>query len=270
MQAGTVGMHFHFSTVEILWTLTFAALLVLLVVLLGRDRARRFPWFTASIVLAALRMLASRLLFGKMEPLTSSEIFLTLADVEVIVSLAVVVELARRAFARASRNAWIAGSLIFLVIAITVLVLWGPWPSWQTVGAHSALAHLRFMQLIAQKGDLLSGLLVIELSLLLAFAGRRFNAGWRTHVQQIVLGLSTAAVGQLIVRIVWQKIANGPPPRNQEEYLRITGLQDKLFNANSALYFLVVVWWVACLWINEAGSRTATGTAAEIPGPSDS
>jgi hypothetical protein len=57
-------MHFSgFNTVQILWTLTFAALLVLLVVLLGRDRARRFPWFTASMVLTALRLLASRMLY---------------------------------------------------------------------------------------------------------------------------------------------------------------------------------------------------------------
>ena len=39
--------NFHFTTVQVLWTLTFASLLVLLVVLLGRDRMRRFPWFTA-------------------------------------------------------------------------------------------------------------------------------------------------------------------------------------------------------------------------------
>ena len=46
-------MHFNFdfSTAQVLWTLTFAALLVLLVVLLGRDRAQRFPWFTASIAM---------------------------------------------------------------------------------------------------------------------------------------------------------------------------------------------------------------------------
>ncbi|MDR3799900.1 MAG: hypothetical protein P4K93_17250, partial [Terracidiphilus sp.] len=78
-------LNFDFTTVQILWTLTFAALLVLLVVLLGRDRARRFPWFTASMTLTAVRLLASRMLFGKMPPLTMSSIFLTLAAVEALV-----------------------------------------------------------------------------------------------------------------------------------------------------------------------------------------
>src|SRR5271169_4627917 len=83
------SMHFNFdfSTGQILWTLTFAALLVLLVVLLGRDRARRFKWFTASMVLMALRMLASRLLLGRMAPIVSSEIFLVLADLSAIIAV---------------------------------------------------------------------------------------------------------------------------------------------------------------------------------------
>jgi hypothetical protein len=250
--------HFHFSTVEILWTLTFAALLVLLVVLLGRERMRRFPWFTASIVLVALRMLASRLLYGKMAPITSSEIFLTLADLGALISLLVVVEMARRAFARASRRAWIAGTLALLAIAATVVIVWGPWPAWKTLAAGSTLGNLRVMQLAAEKSDLLHDLLLIELCLLLAFVGRRFHAGWRSHVQQIVVGLSTASVAQLVVRAVWQKIANAPPPRSQEEYLRITGLQDKLFNANSAVYLVVVLWWIVCLWREEASPAPAT------------
>jgi hypothetical protein len=249
-------LNFHFTTVEILWTLTFAALLVLLVVLLGRDRARRFPWFTVSIVLVGLRMLASRLLFGKMAPLTSSEIFLTLADIGAVVSLLVVVELARRGFRRARRTAWIAGTVVFLAIAITVVVLWGPWPPWHTLAGHSKLANLRWMQLAAQKLDLLDDLLIIELGLLLAFVGRRFHAGWRSHTQRIVLGLSTASIAQLIVRVVLQKIASSPPPRSQEEYLRITGMQDKLINANSVVYLVVIVWWIVCLWMDEPGSRT--------------
>jgi hypothetical protein len=259
-------LNFHFTTVEILWTLTFAALLVLLVVLLGRDRARRFPWFTASVAVVALRMLASRLLFRKMAPLTSSEIFLTLADIGVVVSLLVLVELARRAFASAPRKAWVVGAVILVAISGIVLVVWGPWPDWKTVTAGSTLANLRLMQLVAQKGDLLNNLLAIELSVLMVLAGRRFNAGWRSHAQQIVLGLSAASIAQLIVRVIWQRVS-ATPPRSQEEYLRITALQGKLFNGNSIVFLVVIVWWIVCLWIDEPGTKTATEPAAEVPVP---
>lgn len=257
-------MHFdfHFTTVQTLWTLTFAGLLVLLIVLLGRDRVSRFPWFTASMVLMALRMLASRLLFGKMAPITSSEIFLTLADIGAIVSFLVVVEMARQAFSgasrKASRKSWIVGTVVLLAIAVAVVVKWGPWPPLQTVFAHSLLADLRLMQLVAQKGDLLIDLLVIQLGLVMAFCGSRFNAGWRSHPQRIVIGLSTASLAQLLLRIGMQAIANGPAPKTQEEYQHLTGLQEKLFNANSVVFVLMLVWWIVCLWLDEPGAGPAS------------
>jgi hypothetical protein len=256
-------MHFdfHFTAVQTLWTLTFAGLLILLVVLLGRDRVSRYPWFTASMVFMALRMLASRLLFGKMAPLTSSEIFLVLADIGAVISFLVVVEMARRAFANgarmASRTSWIVGTLVLLAVATAVVVRWGPWPPKETVFAHSLLANLRLMQLVAQKGDLLIDILIVELGLLVAFCGRRFNAGWRSHTQKIVLGLSTASLAQIAVRIGMQLIANAPPPQTQEQYQHLTGLQEKLYNANSVVFLLVVVWWIVCLWQDEPGTKSA-------------
>jgi hypothetical protein len=257
-------MHWNFSTVEILWTLTFATLLVLLVVLLGRDRIRRFPWFTASIVLVALRMLTSRLLYNKMAPIASGEIFLTLADVAAVISLLVTLEMARRAFARLSRTAWLVGTLIFLAITATVMALWGPWPAWKTLTAGSMLANLGVMQLAAQKGELLNDLLIIQLGLLLFVVGRRFQAGWRSHTRQIVLGLFTMSLAQVIVRIIWQKVANGAPPRTQAEYLRITGLQEKLLNTNSIVLLVVLVGWIICLWIDEP--KTGSESSAESSG----
>ncbi len=246
--------NFHFTAVETLWTLTFAGLLVLLVVLLGRDRVHRFPWFTASMVLMTLRLLASRLLFDKLAPLTSSEVFLMLADIGAVVSFLVVVEMARRAFARASRTAWIVGTLVLLAVAATVVIAWGPWPAAQTLLARSTLANLRLMQLVAQKSDLLIDLLIIELGLLAAFCGRWFNAGWRSHTQRIVLGLSTASIAQLLLRAALQVFANAPPPKSEAEYQRLIGLQGKLFNANSVVFLVVLVWWIACLWIDEPGA----------------
>ena len=256
-------MHlFGLNTVQILWTLTFAALLVLLVVLLGRDRARRFPWFTASMVLTAIRLLSSRMLYGRLAPLTMNEIFLTLAAVEALVTLLVVVEIARRAFAGATRRAWVIGALALLTVGAAVLATWGPWPAWKTLTVDSTLAVLRLVQFLAQKASLLSDVLTVEIGLLVVLFGRRFKAGWRSHTQQIAVGLSTAAITQMAVRGIWQLIALHAAPQTQAEYERVLGIQEKLYNANSVLFLAVLVWWIVCLWINEPGTETAVAVEA--------
>jgi hypothetical protein len=258
-------MHFdfHFTAVQILWTLTFAALLVLLVVLLGRDRARRFPWFTAAMVTMAVRMLASRLLFGRLPQVIGSEIFLALADLAAILAVLVAVEMARRAFAGARRTTWIVWTLVVLAVAGVVLAEWGPWPSYKTLLAGSELSVLRLMQLIAQKTDLLADVLIIQLSLLIVLFGRRFHAGWRSHTQQIVIGLSTASIAQLAVRSIWQEVATHVSIRSQAEYNHVMDLQDKFYNANSAVFLAVQVWWIVCLWIDEPGGARAEDSDQE-------
>lgn len=252
--------NFNFSAVQTLWTLTFAALLVLLVVLMGRDRIRRFPFFTAAMVMMALRMLASRLLFGRMAPVVTSEIFLVLADIAALLALLVVVEMARRAFAGASRKAWLLAMLTVLVIAGFVVYKWGPWPGFKTLFTASQLSVLRLMQLFAQKADLLSDLLMLQLGLLVAFFGRRFHTGWRSHTQQIVIGLSTASAAQLAVRIIWQQIALHTTIHQPADYQRVMGLQEKFYNANSVVYIVVLVWLIVCLWFDEPGTTTTADT----------
>ena len=249
--------NFHFTAVQILWTLTFAAQLVLLVVLLGRDRAKRFPWFTLGIVLMALRLLASRMLFGRMPTITLSAIFIVMADLSAIVGFLVVVEMARRAFAPVKRTTWFAGALAVLVVGGGVLAAWGPWPALKTLTANSFIADLGLMQLAAQKLDMLVDLLTVELGLLVVLLGRRSGAGWRSHTQRIVIGLSTASIAQLGVEAIWQLIARNAVPHSQVEYERILGLRDKLFNANGALFVAVLVWWIVCLWMDEPGALTA-------------
>jgi hypothetical protein len=260
-------LNLHFTAVQVLWTLTFAAQLVLLVVLLGRDRIKRFPWFTLGIFMMALRLLGSRLLFGRLPSLTLSEIFIAIADLTAIVGFLVVVEMARRAFAGVERLNWFAGALAVLVVAAGILAAWGPWPAWKTLTADSSVAVLRLLQLAAQKFDILIDLLTVELGLLVVLLGRRYGAGWRTHTQRIVIGLSTASIAQLAVQAVWQFIARAAAPHSQAEYERILGLRDKLFNANGALYVAVLIWWIVCLWIDEPGTVAAEPTAEITPQP---
>lgn len=261
--------NFNFSTGQILWTLTFASLLVLLVVLLGRDRVRRFPWFTASIVLMALDKLAGRLLYRRLPLVLSEEIFLALADLAAIVALLVVVEIARRAFAGAGRRAWIAATLVLLAVGGVVLALWGPWPSFKTLMVASEESALRLMEFFAQKVGLLADVLTIQLGLLVALFGRRYNAGWRSHTQQIVIGLSTVSIAQLAIQRAQQLIATHTIIHGAAEYQRVVGLMNKLNYAFAVIYLVVLVWWIMCLWIDEPGAATAVATPAQVPASAD-
>ncbi len=261
---GKDAMHFHLSTDQVLWTLTFAALLVLLVVLLGRDRARRFPLFMASIAVVTLRLLVTRLLFNRIKPLVLSEILLTLADLGVLAALLVIVEMARTAFAQASRWAAIGVTLAALAVSGTALAVWGPWPSWATLRASSTLATLRRMQMAAEKGDLLAGMLAIELAFLVVFFGRRFHAGWRSHVHRIVLGLAAVAAAQLAVRGAWQAITLKAVVHSRAQYDSLMTVRDRMYSANDIVYLCVLIWWIVCLWCDEPGAR-ADGAESSAP-----
>ena len=252
-------MHFNFdfSATQILWTLTFAAVLVLLVVLLGRDRARRFPFFTASIATMGLLLLATQLLLSRLPRITGTVIYLAMSDLDFAIVLLVVVELARRAFGGAGKIAWLIGTLVLLAGAAVVLVLWGPWPSWTTMTIASELATIRLMDLIVDKGSLLSGVLTIELGVLITLFGRRFGAGRRSHVQGIVAGLSTASLAQLALRGILEAIGNYTRVQTPSDYDRVMDVRDKLIHANNVLYLCVLIWWIVWLWRDEPGTAHA-------------
>lgn len=254
-------MHFHFpfATGDILWTLTFAGHLVLLVVLMGRDRIARFPWFTTGVVVMALRILTIRLLIKRLPEMTMDTTILIMADIGAFVGLMVVVELARRAFGGVRRQAWVSGALALMALGAVVLKFWGSWPTWSTLTAHSTIATLRLLQLIAQKTTLLADVETIAVGLLIVLLGSRFRAGWRSHVQQIAIGLSTASISQLVVQGLWQGIVksavNTPAiAQSMTDRVRIMGLGDKLSNTNSTVYIAILIWWIVCLWRDEPGT----------------
>ena len=257
-------MHLNsdFSAVLVIWTLTFAALLVLLVVLMGRDRARRFPWFTSSIVLVTLDMLGKRLLHGRLSQITLAAIFITLADLVVIVGLMVLLEMARHAFGKVRTTVWIVGNLVMVAVGGVVLAAWGPWPAWNTLTADSPLAVLGMMQLAEIKGDLLVNVLTVELGLLVVLFGRRFHAGWRSHTQQIMIGLSTVAIAQLALQGVQQVFITTVVINSQADVDRARGFLRNISNANGVVYLAVLLWWIVCLWNDEPA---AADTPAEIP-----
>jgi len=262
-------MHFDFSATQVLWTLTFAAVLVLLVVLLGRDKARQFPFFTASIAMMGLLLLATQILLARLPRITGTVVFFAMSNLDVVVVLLVVVELSRHAFRGLGKLRWLIGTLALLAGAVTVLVFWGPWPSWKTVSATSELGTIRLMDLAVNKGTLLTGVLTVELGVLITLFGRRFGAGWRSHTQQIAIGLSTASLAQLALRGILQAMGTYSQVRTQTDYERIMDLRDKLIHASDAMYLCVLIWWIACLWKDEPGKEVngeeGTAVSGEQP-----
>jgi membrane protein required for beta-lactamase induction len=150
------------------------------------------------------------------------------------------------------------GTVVLLAAGGAVVYAWSPWPAWSTLASGGTLGTLRLMQLAAQKLDLLFDVFTIGLCLLVILFGRRFGAGRRSHVQQILIGLSTASIAQMAVRGIWQSIAAHAVPHTQAEYEHVVGLQEKLYNGNSVVFIAVMVWWIVCLWINEPGSDGGT------------
>ena len=255
-------MHFHFTASDILWTLTFAGHLVLLVVLLGRDRMARFPWFTTGVIILALRILTIRMLVKRIPPLTMDGINIVMADIGALVGLLVVVEIARRAFGKVRRPTWITGAIMLMALGAVVLKFWGPWPPWSMITAKGTIANLRLLQLIAQKTTLLADVETIAVGLLIVLLGSRFGAGFRSHTQQIAIGLSTASITELAVQGIWQSVikaaqANPAILRSFSEQQRVIGLGDKLSNTNSTIYIVILIWWIVCLWRDEPGQTSA-------------
>lgn len=258
-------MHFKFpfTVGQVLWTITFAAQLTLLVVLLGRDRIKRYPWFTASIVLFSLRLLVEVLLSGRMAVITLRFIFVTLAGLAALVGLLLVIEMARRAFGGAKPRTWALWTVVLVAAAGGALSAWGPWPGRHDLTWDSPLAILRLIQFVAQKTDMLVDMLTVGLGVLIVLFGSRFKAGWHSHTQKIVIGLSTVAISWLSVQAAWQLIATSVHPHTQAEYERIMALGGKLVNGNKVVYIAALMWWIVCLWFDEPGTAPAERVPAE-------
>jgi hypothetical protein len=250
------------ATIErIIWTLTFAAELVLLVVLVGRDRARRYPWFTAGIALFALQLMAGELLNGRMAKLPYSFTMLTLGDLAALFGLLVLVEMARRAFAGVQRSVWMVNSAGLLLLAGWLLYAMGPWPVWKQVAAwEPTLIKLVVMQLAAQKGELLVALLTVGLGVLVVFFGRHYKAGWRSHTQSIVIGLFAVAASLLALQVVVLRTFH----YTKAESTSVMHLRLSFSLAHDLVFLAALVWWIAWLWRDEPGAVAVAETEEKL------
>jgi ABC-type uncharacterized transport system permease subunit len=89
--------------------------------------------------------------------------------------------------------------------------------------------------------------------------GSRFKAGWRSHAQMIVIGLSAVGIVWLTLQKVWQNISQTMHPHTQQEYQHVISLGSTLMRVNDITYLAALLWWIAWLWLDEPGA------AGQIP-----
>lgn len=253
----------HWTLEEIIWALVLAAHLVLLIVLLGRDRISRFPWFTAAIAFSCVHLIADHLLHGKLTSLAFYWQSYTAILVDTILSILVLAELLREVFSscKAGRilnfKGWLGWTLVTLGLAAGAVWIWGPWPTWKALSAEPKQLPLLLVVLVAMKSQLFLALLTVEVALLMRIFGGRFGFGWKSHAQQIVFGLSTYALGFLAVQATTDIIKRNLHLTSREQYEHIVRLFSNLDNGRFALWFLVLVWWIVWLWRDEPATAAA-------------
>ena len=261
----------HWNVEQIIWALLLAAHLVLLVVLMGRDRVGRFPWFTAAITLSAVRLLADHLLHGKLTSMAFYWQSYSAMLVDDILGILVLIELARSVFSSGKAGlvlkarGWIGWTLVTVALAIAAVWAWGPWPTWVALKAEPAQLPLLLVVLTAMKGLLFVSLLTVQVGLLLRIFGKRFGSGWRSHAQQIALGLSTNALGFLAVQGITDTIKRTVHLTSRQEYERVVHLLTNMENARTALWCLVLIWWIIWLWRDEPGELAPMMATAGAP-----
>jgi hypothetical protein len=265
----------HWSLEQVLWALIFAGHLVLLIVLLGRDRNKRFPWFTAAVSISAVRLLIDHLLYGKLTTIAFYWQNYSLLLVSSIVAVFVLVELVRPVFGsekgdpRPKLNGWLGWplwSLAVVVLAAAAVVAIGPWPSWASVVADKNLFALRLVWIVALKAELLAGLLAVEVTILLVAFGRRFGSVWTRHPTLIAIGLSTISISQYTVQFISQSIVRNAHQLSEDQRVKLLHVLTNLDHAREALWIMALAWWIVWLWRDEGG-RPADKVAAVDPEP---
>ena len=258
----------HFSIEQILWAILLAAHLTLLIVLMGRERAARFRWFTAYIALSTIILIANHMLHGKLTTVAFYWQSYSLLALESIIALFMLFELAKQVFSTgkngliAKPNFYLGWGAILIALTAAAVWAWGPWPTLQALQADPTQLRLLIVILIGMKGQLGVMILTVLVALVLRIFGPRFGAGWRSHPQQIALGLSTSALAYLAVQGINDILSHTLHPKSREEYDHAVHLVTRLENARTVIWILALAWITFWLWRDEPGSPAQTASAA--------
>ncbi len=239
----------------VLFTLLLAGQMVLLVVLYGRDRMKLYPWFSASIILTALKELVDKLLFERISQIPFEFIKNALGVLTVFIGLGVLVELARKFFPGVTFMRRLIASGLITLITATVVYFWGPWTANGDLGFKSQIGVVNLLLVSASHGEqILLPCATVLLGVLVLFVLRHNRGFWQSHTVKIFAGLTTCSLMFLVMRATAQTIAitANAHGMTMKEFTQIQGMMDQLRTLPLITLIIVQIWWIYSLW-NEEG-----------------
>lgn len=161
------------------WTASFAALLALFAILVGKGRAKQFPIFTTLIGFDAAQSVA--LFLTLKHPPIYARLYWYGQLVDFLLQIGVVVEIARQVFkpfgrwATAARSFWIAACGLSLVAALGLTFVASP---------HAPTYTWAWVI----KGNLFAIMLTCMIAIAVLVTARQYGLGWRNHVIGLAQG----------------------------------------------------------------------------------
>jgi hypothetical protein len=232
----------HLSGIDLLfWLLGFLENLGLLVVLVYRRRAERFPFFTALITLNVIRTIVLYLVLRYSTRDGYFYSYWSLSVLDTILQLCVVYEVASRVFR--PLDVWahdVRSSFVWLLglsLSVAFLLTWLASPPART-----------WMQSFTTKGNLFTAALQSELFVAMMALSIHVRLPWRTHVAKIAQGLGAYSLLGVLIETGHSYFGVG---RELPTFIVLS-------HVRMAAYLVCVNYWVISLWRKERPVRTMT------------
>ena len=212
------------------WLAGFGTHIVLFSVLVARRHFRQFPVFTAFVGFSILRTIALYLIQSHGTKLEYFESFWTLAAVDTLLELALILEMYFRTFRPLGR--WptdLGGSLLLIAFSSVAIAAGLTWLS---------IPRTRYWnQAIVIRGTFFSSALMSELFVAMIVLSVRVGLPWHSYVRKISAGLGVYSIIDFLIEAGHNVLGVGMD----------THVYSALSRIRMSAYLVCVLYWIGTL-----------------------
>ncbi len=226
---------------KMLWAADFVLHAALIFVLFYRRRYRTVPWFTTWIVSGEAFTVATFLSYRLSSHSTYAALYWTADFLDLLLQIAVVLEIARSVLRRSGR--WVEGARARLVMVGALAPVLALGMAWAMKPA--AATPLDAWE---ARTSLFTTILVCLLFTSVMFTSQQLGLGWRSHVMREGYGLTAWALTAFLIDTL-------------HAYWRTAEHFTALENVRIAVFQVSMVYWAAAFWVPEQVPVPVSGDA---------